>query len=150
MRAVLAGAVAICVAALMACSPAPSGKVEVSDASIVTPPPGAPTAAGYMKVSNGTAKAVRLLGGATSAAESVEIHEMSMDGGVMRMRQLSEGVEVPAGGSVVFSSGGMHLMLVGLKAPLAEGSTVPVTLTFDGAASIDVQFAVKAAGGHGH
>ena len=148
MRTLLA-AVLVAFLGVTACSPALSGKIDVADAEIVAPPPGVPTAAGYVKISNGTAKPVRLIGGTTEVAERVEIHQMSMDGGVMRMRQLSEGVEIPSAGSVIFSPNGMHLMLIGWKAPL-KGTMVGVTLNFADAPPIDVQFALKALGGHEH
>lgn len=143
-------AVFIGVAVLSGCSPGPSGALTVSDAWAPATPPGVPVGAGYLKITNGTAKAVRLTGGSSAAAERVEIHSMSMDGGVMRMRPITEGVEVPAGGSIELSPGGMHLMLAGLKAPLTDGATVPLTLSFDGAEAVAVQLMVKAPGGHGH
>lgn len=150
MRAIWLGAVALLVVAIASCSRAPSGAIAVSNAWASATPPGASTGAGYLTISNGTAKAVRLTGGSSAAAENVELHEMSMDGDVMRMRPLPDGIEIPSGGSVEFGPGGKHLMLVGLKAPLVEGATVPVTLTFDGASPIEVLLSVKAPGGHGH
>lgn len=138
------------VVVLGGCSPAPSSALTVSDAWAPVTPPGVSIGAGYLKITNGTAKVVRLTGGASAAAESVEIHSMSMDGGVMRMRPMTEGVEVPPGASIELSPGGMHLMLVGLKAPLTEGMNVPLTLSFEGAEPAAVQLTVKAPGGHGH
>ena len=72
----------------------------------------------------------RLVGAQSAAAQKVEIHEMKMDGNVMRMRELEKGLEIPAGGSVTLAPGGYHLMLQQLKAPLVKDSQVPVTLVF--------------------
>jgi hypothetical protein len=71
---------------------------------------------------------------------------MKMDGSVMRMREVEKGLEIPAGGSVTLAPGGYHLMMMGLKGPLKQGSTVPVTLVFEKAGTIDVELAVEAMG----
>jgi len=82
-------------------------------------------------------------------AASVQIHQMSMDGNVMRMRQVAT-VDLPAGRPVDLSPGGYHIMLIGLKAPLKAGDTVPLTLVVEGAdrrrAEIDVRAAVRPLG----
>jgi copper(I)-binding protein len=75
-------------------------------------------------------EALRLTGGSSPAAAVVEIHEMRMDGHVMRMRALEAGLPLPAGRAVELKPGGYHVMLMGLKQALPEGSTVPLTLTF--------------------
>jgi copper(I)-binding protein len=91
------------------------------------------------------------MGGETVAAERVEVHNMSMDGGVMTMRPVEGGLEIPAGGAVELKPGGLHLMLIGLKAPLTEGGSVPLTLVFDNGERIDAPLGVRAmGGGHGH
>jgi copper(I)-binding protein len=76
----------------------------------------------------------------------VEIHEMKMEGNVMRMRELEHGLEIKPGATVALAPGGFHLMMMGLKAPLKQGEKVPVTLTFEKAGSIDVELEVKAMG----
>lgn len=78
--------------------------------------------------------AARLVGGSSPLAASVEVHEMSMDNGVMRMRALPA-LALPAGQAVSLKPGGYHVMLMGLKQPVKAGDTVPVTLTIarDGA-----------------
>jgi len=154
LRSVL---VAAFVAALVgACSPAPApksggGGIVVSDAWTMATPPGAAVAAGYMTINNQAAAVVRLVGGSSPAAQSVEVHNMTMDGGVMQMRPVEGGLEIPANGAVELKPGGLHLMLVGLQRPLAEGESVPVALTFDDGTRVDVVLAVRAmGGGHGH
>ena len=71
----------------------------------------------------------RLVGVASPSAGVTEIHEMAMEGDVMKMRAVPE-LQIPAGKAVELKPGGYHVMLLDLKAPLAADSTVPVTLTF--------------------
>ncbi len=75
---------------------------------------------------------LRLVGVRTPAAAVGEIHEMKMEGDVMRMRAL-DGLDLPAGQTVELKPGGLHLMFQQLKAPLQEGTQVPVTLVFQDA-----------------
>lgn len=72
----------------------------------------------------------RLIGGSTPVAESVEVHTMSMDNNIMRMRALPDGLELPAGQAVSLAPGSHHLMLMRPRQAIAVGSTVPMTLTF--------------------
>ena len=100
---------------------------------------------GYLSLDNRGAQADRLTAVRTDAAQAVELHEMAMEGDVMRMRRL-DAIEVPAGRTVVLKPGGLHLMLVGLKAPLKAGARVPLTLTFARAGEVEVVLNVEAAG----
>jgi copper(I)-binding protein len=69
----------------------------------------------------------------------------------MTMRPVEGGLEIPAGGAVELKPGGLHLMLIGLKAPLSEGGNVPLTLVFDNGMRVDAALSVRAmGGGHGH
>jgi hypothetical protein len=95
---------------------------------------------GFMTIIGGTA-ADRLVGARAAVAEHMELHTMVMDGNVMRMRQVPA-IDVPAGGTVQLAPGGLHLMFMGLKQPLANGSTVPVTLRFEKAGEMTVDFKV--------
>jgi copper(I)-binding protein len=122
-------------------------------------PPVAKVGAGYLSILNQGGAADRLVAASSPAAGRVEIHEMRMDSGVMRMRELAQGLALPAGERVELKPGGYHLMLMDLKAPLREGADVPVTLVFERGGRIDVQLKVEAAGargsdhgahGHGH
>ncbi|MDR0275481.1 MAG: copper chaperone PCu(A)C [Burkholderiaceae bacterium] len=76
---------------------------------------------------------VRLVAGATPVAGVVEIHEMAMDGDVMKMRQLKDGLPIAKGATAELKPGGYHVMLLELKQPLTAGETVPLTLTFEDA-----------------
>jgi copper(I)-binding protein len=103
---------------------------------------GQSTGGGYFSVNNGGSKPDRLLGASSPAAATVEVHEMRMEGDVMRMREI-KALELPAGKLVTLAPGGLHLMLVGLKAPLKIGDKVPVKLRFEAAGEIEVVLQVE-------
>jgi hypothetical protein len=152
VRAALAAAFVLAVSA--ACSEQPrvaQGGITIVDPWARATPAGAMVGAGYMQIVNAGASAVKLVGGQTPVAERVEFHMMSMEGGVMTMRSLPEGLEVPAQSTVTLAPGGTHAMLIGLKRALVQGESVPLTLIFDNGVRIDVRLAVRAIGaGHGH
>jgi hypothetical protein len=102
--------------------------------------------AGYTIITNNGTTADQLVSATTPAADKVEFHTMSMDGGVMKMRPLPDGIAIPAGGTAKLAPGGSHLMLIGLKAPLVEGTLVPLTLNFAKAGPVKVELKVEAAG----
>jgi copper(I)-binding protein len=104
--------------------------------------PGQSAGGAYLSVQNGGPTADRLLGGSTPAAARVEVHEMRMDGDVMRMREMAA-LELPAGKMVTLAPGGLHLMLMGLKAPLKLGDKLPLKLRFDKAGEIEVMLHVE-------
>jgi periplasmic copper chaperone A len=112
-------------------------------------PKGAIVGAGYLVIRNHGATPDRLIGGAADFAANVSVHEMSKDNGVMRMRELTSGLDIPANGQVVLSPGGYHLMFTGLKQPLKLGDSVKVSLTFEHAGTIAVEFAVGGIGASG-
>jgi periplasmic copper chaperone A len=109
-------------------------------------PGGAKVGAGYLTIKNGGAAPDRLVSATVDIAERTEIHEMSMSDGMMKMRQVSDGMAVPAGGSVALAPNGYHLMFLGLKKPLTEGGTFTGTLTFEKAGTVAVTFEVKGIG----
>jgi uncharacterized protein YcnI len=112
---------------------------------------GAKVGAGYLTIRNTGATTDTLVSVETPVAGSGEIHDMTMtDDGVMKMRRLADGLEIPAGGSVELKPGGKHLMLMDLKQPLVEGNRVPVTLTFKSGATAIVELPVRALGATGH
>ena len=112
--------------------------------------PGAKVAAGYLTVKNSGAEPDRLV--AVSAGISVkgEIHEMTVKDGVMTMRPVAGGLEIPAGGEVKLEPGSYHLMFMDLKEPAVEGVKFQGTLTFEKAGTIEVEFAVEKPGGGDH
>jgi len=107
--------------------------------------PNAPVSGGYMLITNNGESADRLLTASAEFAGKTEIHEMKMENEVMQMRQLADGLEIPAGGKVVLKPGGYHVMFMGLKEPLKEGEMRNVVLVFERAGTIEVEFAVKTA-----
>ncbi|MHC1547059.1 copper chaperone PCu(A)C [Phyllobacterium sp. K27] len=121
------------------------GDLTLSNAFTRATLPGAKVGGGYLKITNSASEPDRLIGGSTPAAERVEVHEMKMNGDIMQMRQLKEGLEIPAGETVELSPGGLHLMLMNIVKPLKEGDMIPVTLEFTKTGKIEVQFMVGAA-----
>jgi hypothetical protein len=109
-------------------------------------PSGAQTGALYMTIDNKSGTADRLTGASSNVADKLQIHEMSVVNGVMQMRELADGLPVPADGSVVLKPGSYHVMLIGLKQPLTVGETFPVTLKFEKAGTISVTVPVQAMG----
>ncbi len=99
--------------------------------------------AAYFSIKNGGAEAEKLLSAESPVAEKTMLHEMTMDNGVMKMRMIMDGAEIPAGGVLEFKPGGSHIMLVGLKQTLSEGQTIPLTLTFAKAGAIKVEAKVE-------
>jgi len=112
-------------------------------------PAGAKTGAAYMTLINNGSSGERLLAAKTPVADSVQFHSVSEENGVSRMREM-RAVEVPPGGKVTFSPGGMHIMVVGLKQPLKEGQTFPLRLTFEKAGNVDVTVSIAKVGAMQH
>jgi copper(I)-binding protein len=136
-------------AALLLASPVLAQKTNIGTLSINQPwarATQAKTGAAYLDIRNSGNAADRLLSASSPAAARVELHSMSMDGGVMRMRELKQGIVVPAQGHLRLAPGGLHLMLVGLKAPLEQGGKVPLTLRFAQAGEVQVTAKVAPAG----
>ena len=123
------------------------GTIGIAHPFSVPTPAGATTGAGYIKeLTNKGAADDKLVGVAIPIADHVEMHTMSMDGNVMRMRQVP-GIVVPAGGHVDMAPGnGYHLMLIGIKQPLKVGDKIPARLTFEKAGTIDVELNVQERG----
>jgi copper(I)-binding protein len=98
----------------------------------------------FAEISNHTANDVTLVGGSSASAMMVEVHEVVMVDGEMKMQAKDGGILIKAGETVTLEPGGLHVMLMGLKAPLLGGETVELTLDFDGAEDITVQWPAKA------
>ena len=101
---------------------------------------------GFMKITNNGKTADRLISASSPNAREVQMHTMSMEGGVMKMRQLKDGIVIPAGQTVELKPGSLHVMFMGIKAPFKKGSKIPATLKFKQAGSVKVEFAVQAVG----
>ena len=116
------------IAALFAlsCAAAQAQNVSVQDAWVRATVPGQQATGAFMKI---TAKdGGTLISVSSPASGVVQVHEMKMDGGVMQMRALAAGLNLPAGKTVELKPGGYHVMLMDLKAPLQIGAIVPLTL----------------------
>jgi hypothetical protein len=111
-------------------------------------PKGAEVASGYVTIQNKGATADRLTGGGANFA-TVEIHQMKSENGVSQMRELKDGLDIPAHGSVGLSPGGYHLMFTHLTQPLTKGESVKATLNFEHAGPIEVEFNVVGIGASG-
>lgn len=148
---------------LAACSPAPQATEELAEALVTAedaavtqpervgvhepwvrqPPPSARVAAGYMRIENPGADADRLLAVETGDAARVEVHEMEEVDGIMRMREIRGGLEIPASGQVELVPGGYHLMLMEPREGLAAGQQLQATLVFERAGEVAVVFNVR-------
>lgn len=144
----LAVAMALAGAQAQAC-----GELTVADAWIRLAPPNAPVMAGYLSLANARDEPVVVTAGSSPAFERVELHDMTHENGVMKMRKLDR-IEVEPGASVELAPGGMHMMLIGPKRAFAVGDQVDVTLRVCGETDQKVSFVVREAapeGGHaGH
>jgi len=117
--------------------------VEVSDPWVRATPPGAKLSAGFLTVKADAGTPDRLIAVTSPRAGRVEIHESRMDGEIMRMRALPDGVAVPAEGQVVLAPGGIHLMLLDLPQPLQTGESIALTLSFEVAGEVSVEAQVR-------
>jgi copper(I)-binding protein len=122
------------------------GTLEIGHPWARATPPTAPAGGGYMTITNKGTDPDRLVSVKSPAAGMVQVHEMKMEGNVMRMRELEGGLAIPPGATVALAPGGLHLMMMGLKVPLKQGERVPVTLVFEKAGTIDVELVIAAMG----
>lgn len=132
---------------------APAGAQEIKAGDLVitqawsrVTPGGAKVAGGYLTIENKGGAPDRLTGGTADIAGKVEIHEMSMENGVMKMHALDKGLAIEPGKTVKLAPGGYHVMLQELKGPLKQGDKVPVTLQFEKAGKVMVSFDVQGVG----
>jgi copper(I)-binding protein len=116
--------------------------------------PGAPVAGGFVTIANTGAEDDVLIGAMAGIAKETQIHEMAMEGDVMKMSQLADGLVIPAGETVTLAPGGFHIMFMGLNGPLVEGESLPVTLEFKNAGKVTIELPIGAtaatAPAHGH
>jgi copper(I)-binding protein len=149
--------VALVLAAFAFCASAfaqQAGGLQITGVWARATPKGAQVGAGYLKITNNGSAPDRLLSGSSPVAGKFELHEMSMSGGVAKMRELANGLEIKPGETVELKPGGNHVMFVGLKRPLERGKPFAATLQFEKAGKVDVEFRVEPVGApapaHGH
>jgi copper(I)-binding protein len=123
------------------------GNLKIEDAKARATVPAQKMSGGFLKIENKGA-ADKLVGASSSIAKAVELHTMSMEGNVMKMREI-KGIDIPANGNVELKSGGLHLMFIDLKEQLKPGSTIKVKLKFEKAGEVDVPFKVMGHPAHG-
>ena len=126
-----------------------AGDLVITQAWSRATPGGAKTGGGYLTVENKGTAPDRLLGGSSDIAGSVQVHEMSMNNGVMTMRPLEKGLAIEPGKTVKLAPGGYHLMLMNLKQPLKQGDKLPITLEFEKAGKVTVSFDIESVGAQG-
>jgi len=149
MKRTLAGLAAIF--ALVLVGPASAEDVKAGDLVITqawtrATPNGAKIGGGYLTIENKGTTPDRLVTGTGDIAGRMEIHEMAMDNGVMKMRPLDKGLAIEPGKTVKLAPGGYHLMMFDLKNPLKQGERVPVTLQFEKAGKVTVSLDVQGVG----
>lgn len=118
------------------------GDISISEAHARATVASQPSGAAYLTLENSGAAADRLVGVSSPVAGSAEIHTMSMDGDVMRMREVGTLPLAPAAKIAMKPGAGYHIMLMGLKKPLLEGDTFALTLDFEKAGRIEVPVTV--------
>lgn len=133
----------------IAAEPYRAGAITVSNAWARETAPAQQAGGGFMTIDNAGNRPDRLLSATSGLADKVELHTVSMDGGVMRMRPVAGGIAIPARGKVELRPGSFHIMFMGLTAPLRRGESVPVTLRFARAGTITARLAVQPIGAMG-
>ncbi|GAA6184902.1 copper chaperone PCu(A)C [Aliiglaciecola sp. 2_MG-2023] len=123
---------------LLVCSFASSANIKISDATVRLLPPTVPNTAAYFKIQNTSNKDVVLVSASTDIAEKAELHAHVMENGMMSMQQ-QEQIKIPAGETVAFKPGGLHVMIFGLKKPLSENQRVLITLVSEDQKTIQVE-----------
>lgn len=119
------------------------GDLEIEHPWSRESPAGARVGGGYLVINNGGDSPDRLVSVSSEISAKAEVHEMTVKDGVMTMRALDGGLEVPAGGSVALEPGGYHLMFIDLKRQPKKGESFAATLTFEKAGSVNVEFSVE-------
>ncbi len=104
--------------------------------------PGAKVGGGYLTITNKGSTSDTLISGETDIANELQIHEMKMEGDVMKMRQLEQGIVIEPGATVTLKPGGMHIMFMSLQSPLVKDTRFKATLNFAKSGAIDIDFPV--------
>lgn len=123
-----------------------AGTIHISEPWARATPKGASTGAGYMTITNKGSAPDKVICVSDDASARCQIHTMTMEGGVMKMRPAQDGLEIKAGESVTLKPGGYHVMFEQLKHPLQEGQSLKATLKFEHAGTIEVDYPILATG----
>ncbi len=122
------------------------GKIHIAEPWARATPKGASTGAGYMTITNNGPAPDRVSCVSSDASAQCQIHSMTMEGGVMKMRPVEGGLEIKPGEAVTLKPAAVHLMFLDLKQPLQQGKTVKATLKFETAGIVDVEYPIAAIG----
>ena len=122
-----------------------AGSIEIINPWSRATPKGAQTAIGYMTIKNNGTTPDRLIGGSIEVADRFELHAMTMENGIAKMRELKD-VEINPGQTIDFKPGGSHVMFVNLKHPLSKGDHVKGTLIFERAGTVQIEYNVEGIG----
>ena len=122
------------------------GPIHIAQPWARATPKGASTGAGYMTITNNGPAPDRVSCVSSDASAQCQIHSMTMEGGVMKMRPVEGGLEIKPGEAVTLKPAAVHLMFLDLKQPLQQGKTVKVTLKFESAGTVDVECPIAAIG----
>jgi copper(I)-binding protein len=151
MTSMICRLVQIALLTALLAAPAQAEEVKAGDLVITqawsrATPGGAKIGGGYLTIENNGSAPDRLIGGSADIAGSIQLHEMTMNNGVMTMRPLDKGLAIEPGKIVKLAPGGYHLMLFDLKGPLKQGDKLPVTLEFEKAGKVKLSFDVQGMG----
>jgi hypothetical protein len=154
MKKITSSLVAAVLIACFASAPARADDVKAGDLVITqawtrATPGGAKIGGGFLTIENKGSAADKLVGVSADVAGKIEVHEMAMDGGVMKMRPVEGGLTIDPGKTVKLAPGGLHLMMMDLKSPLKQGDKLPVTLQFEKAGKVQVTLDVAGVGAPG-
>lgn len=144
-------ALALLTSALFSTSPVLAQDIMAGTLKIEQPwtratPGGAKVAGGFMKITNTGKETDRLVGGSSDVAKIFEVHEMSMEGGMMKMRALEKGLEIKPGETIMLKPGSYHVMFIDLNRPIKEGDSVSGELQFEKAGKVKLNFTAAAIG----
>lgn len=142
-------AAALTLGAVFSFSDAQAHEIKIGDLVIGHPwarqsPMGADVAAGFMTITNNGKETDRLVKATASVAPTVQLHEMKMEGDVMKMAEIPGGIVIPPGATVELKPMSLHIMFMNLKAPIKEGEVITGTLTFEKAGAVNVEYEVMA------
>ena len=154
MKQIISAITGVAFAAVLLATPVRADEVKAGDLVITqawsrATPGGAKVGGGYLTIENKGTAPDRLLGGSADIAPKVQVHQMSMNNGVMTMRPVEGGLVIEPGKTVKLTPGGFHLMLLDLKGPLKQGEKLPITLEFEKAGKVSVVFDVGSIGAMG-
>ena len=145
IRLLTTATIAFCMSANAMANDYKAGSIEISTPWSRATPKGAQTAIGYMTIKNNGTTPDRLTGGSIDVADHFQLHAMTMENGIAKMRELSD-IEIKPGQTIEFKPGGSHVMFVNLKHPLSKGDRINGTLVFERAGTVKIEYSVEGIG----